>query len=130
MHARTRAASLTETLGIRVTEDERRALEERAEEAHLSLSEWCRQALLGSVSTSPETRLVLSEVLALRRVFLALQVELLQGREVTEDRIRAAMEEADRTKFEMVEKRISAFRERGQKRPTHPTTQPNGEAVQ
>jgi hypothetical protein len=126
MHARTRAASLTETLGIRVTEDERRALEERADEAHLSLSEWCRQALLASVSTSPETRLVLSEVLALRRVFLALQVDLLQGRELTEDRIRAAMEEADRTKFEMAEKRISAFRDRGQK----PKSQPNGEAVQ
>lgn len=126
MHARIRTASLTETLGIRVTEDERRALEARADEAHLSLSEWCRQALLASVSTSPETRLVLSEVLALRRVFLALQVDLLQGRELTEERIRAAMEEADRTKFEMAEKRISAFRDQGRKTPS----QPNGEAVQ
>lgn len=126
MHARTRTASLTETLGIRVTEDERRALEARADEAHLSLSEWCRQALLASVSTSPETRLVLSEVLALRRVFLALQVDLLQGRELTEERVRAAMEEADRTKFEMAEKRISAFRDQGRKAPA----QPNGEAVQ
>ena len=65
-------------------------------------------------------------MLALRRVFLALQVDLLQGRELTEERIRAAMEEADRTKFEMAEKRISAFRDRGQK----PAAQPNGEAIQ
>lgn len=111
MHARTRTASLTETLGIRVTEEERQALEERAELAHLSLSEWCRQVLLASIETSPETRLLLSELLAFRRVFLALQVELVQGNQPTPERLRAAMEEAERTKFEMADKRIVKLRE-------------------
>jgi predicted HicB family RNase H-like nuclease len=45
MHSRVRSASLTETLGIRVTEDERNTLQIRAEEAGISLSEWCRQLL-------------------------------------------------------------------------------------
>ena len=115
MHARTRTASLTETLGIRVTEDERQALEQRAELARLSLSEWCRQALLGSIESSPDTRLILSELLGLRRIFLALQVDFVQGKEVTPERLRAAMEEAEQTKFEMADKRISAFREGAKK---------------
>ena len=127
MHARTRTASLTETLGIRVTEEERQALEQRAEEAHLSLSEWCRQALLGSIETSPDTRLILSELLGLRRMFLALQVDAVHGHEVTPERLRTVMDEAEKTKFEMADKRISALRDSGKKLPQPP---PTGEAIQ
>ena len=127
MHARKRIASLTETLGIRVTEEERQTLEQRAEETHLSLSEWCRQALLGCIETSPDTRLILSELLGLRRMFLALQVEAVHGHAVTPERLRAVMDEAERTKFEMADKRISALRDRAKKLPQTPST---GEAIQ
>ena len=54
MHSRVRSASLTETLGIRVTKDERNTLEKRADEAGISLSEWCRQLLLTGLAVSPK----------------------------------------------------------------------------
>ena len=110
MHSRVRSASLTETLGIRVTKDERSTLEVRAEEAGISLSEWCRQLLLDGLAVSPETRLVLSEVLALRKVFLALMLDLIQGQKPTEPRVREVVEQAEATKFAMAENRIHTFR--------------------
>ena len=126
MHRSTRSKTLTATVTAKHTPDECNDIQKAAEASGLTVSEWARQTHLKALATGPDARLVLSEVLALRRVFLALQVDLLQGRELTEERIRAAMEEADRTKFEMAEKRISAFRDRGQK----PAAQPNGEAIQ
>lgn len=110
MHSRVRSASLTETLGIRVTEDERDALEKRAEEAGISLSEWCRQLLLDGILVSTETRLILSEVLSVRKVFLALMLDLIQGQQPTESRIREVVDNAEATKFAMAENRIHAFR--------------------
>jgi hypothetical protein len=110
MHARTRAASLTETLGIRVTEDERKMLEIRAEEAGLSLSECCRQLLVSSLSVTAETRLLLSEVLAIRKVFLALLIDQIQGQKPTEQRIRQVVEQAEATKLAMTDSRIHSFR--------------------
>jgi hypothetical protein len=110
MHSRVRSASLTETLGIRVTEDERDALEKRAEEAGISLSEWCRQLLLDGILVSTETRLILSEVLSVRKVFLALMLDLIQGQQPTESRIREVVDNAEATKFAMAENRIHVFR--------------------
>ena len=110
MHSRVRSASLTETLGIRVTEEERKTFELRAEENGLSLSEWCRQLLVSGLAVTPETRLILSELLAVRKVFLALLIDLAQGQKPTEQRIREAVENGEATKFAMTENRIHAFR--------------------
>ena len=110
MHSRVRSASLTATLGIRVTEQERSTLEQRAEEACLSLSEWCRQLLLAGIAISPETRLILSELLALRKVFLALKVDRIHGQELTESRIKEVVDQTEATKFAMAERRIYEFR--------------------
>jgi hypothetical protein len=110
VHARIRSASLTETLGIRVTDDERNGMEERAQQAGLSLSEWCRQALLQALQVSPETRLILSELLAVRKVFLALDMDALRGQPASEEQIRRAVESAEATKFSMADNRIQAFR--------------------
>jgi hypothetical protein len=93
-----------------VTEDERKTLELRAEEAGLSLSEWCRQLLMAGLEVSPETRLILSEMLAMRKVFLALHIDALQGQPMNEQRVRQAVENADATKFAMADGRIHAFR--------------------
>ena len=114
MHSRVRSASLTETLGIRVTEHERNTLEKRAEEAGISLSEWCRQLLLDGLAVSPETRLILSEVLAVRKVFLALMLDLIQGQKPNEPRIREVVDQAEATKFAMAESRIHKFRSQKQ----------------
>jgi hypothetical protein len=110
MHSRVRSASLTETLGIRVTEDERNTLEKRAAEAGISLNEWCRQLLLDGISVSTETRLILSEVLSVRKVFLALMLDQIQGQKPTESRVREVVDNAEATKFAMAESRIHAFR--------------------
>jgi hypothetical protein len=126
MHRSTRSKTLTATVTAKHTPEECDDIQKAAEASGLTVSEWARQTHLSALATGPDARLVLSEILALRRVFLALQVDLTQGRELTEDRLKAAMEEADRTKFDMAEKRISAFRDRGQKL----KPQPNGEAVQ
>jgi hypothetical protein len=85
-------------------------MEQRAQQAGLSLSEWCRQALLRALDVSPETRLLLSELLAIRKVFLALHVEALQGQPLNEQRVRQAVENAEATKHAMADSRIHAFR--------------------
>lgn len=126
MHRSTRAKTLTATVTAKHTPDECNDIQKAADASGLTVSEWARQTHLKALSTGPDVRLVLSEVLALRRISLVLQVDLLQGRQLTEERLRAAMEEADRTKFEMAEKRISAFRKQNLK-----TASPlKGEAVQ
>lgn len=110
MHSRVRSASLTETLGIRVTEGERTALEQRAEEAGISLSEWCRQVLLTGLAASPETRLILSEVLSIRRVFLALALDHAKGNKLTELRLDEVAKDAEIAKFALADNRIFSFR--------------------
>jgi hypothetical protein len=111
MHRSTRSKSLVATVGAKHTPEELRDIQEAAKASGLTVSEWARQTHLKALSTPPETRLILSELLGLRRIFLALQVDFVQGREVTPERLRAAMEEAEQTKFEMADKRISAFRD-------------------
>jgi len=76
----------------------------------LTKSEWCGQAILWSLETGAETRLLLAEFLAIRKVFLALHVDVLQGHRPTEQRIREAIEQAEATKFAMADNRIQAFR--------------------
>ena len=110
MHARVQSASLTETLGIRVTEDERKGFELRAEEAGLSLSEWCRQLLLTGLAASPETRLILSEVLSIRRMFLSLALDQAKGHRLTESRLDELAKHAEAAKFALADNRILTFR--------------------
>jgi hypothetical protein len=66
--------------------------------------------LIQALDTSLDTRLVLSETLALRKIVLALHLDLSQGQAVTEQRIRSVVENAEATKFAMAESRIHAFR--------------------
>jgi hypothetical protein len=49
-------------------------------------------------------------VLAVRKVFLALLIDLAQGQKPTEQRIREVIESGEATKFAMTESRIHAFR--------------------
>jgi hypothetical protein len=115
MHRSTRSKTLVATVTAKHTPEEEQRIKECAEASGLTVSEWARQTHLKALSTAPETRLILSELLGLRRIFLALQVEFVEGREVTPERLRAAMEEAEQTKFEMADKRISAFRDGAKK---------------
>ena len=92
-----------------MTAEEEKQLKIRAEEAGLTLSEWARQMLLQSVKASPEARLILSEFIAVRTILLVLHTDILQDREITEERIKLALERADAVKLAIADKRISAF---------------------
>lgn len=127
MHSSTRPKTLIATVTAKHTVEEEQRIKERADAAGLTVSEWARQTHLEALSVSPETRLILSELLGLRRMFLALQVDAVHGHEVTPERLRTVMDEAEKTKFEMADKRISALRDRGK---NLPQTTPSGEAVQ
>src|SRR3954451_20132346 len=93
-----------------MTPAEKTRLVALAEEAGLSSSEWCRDVILNALETPVETRLLLSEFLALRTLVLALHTDALQGNTLTEQRIAAMIQQAEARKHAMAEARIRAFR--------------------
>lgn len=109
MYASKRVKTRTRSVTAKVSVDEEKQLKLRAEEAGLTLSEWARQVLLQSVTASPEARLVISEFMALRTVLLVIHTDILQGRQVTEERIKLALQHADAGKLAVADKRISTF---------------------
>ena len=92
----------------------RRASKQRAKQAGSDRSEWCRQAHSGCLDVPPGNTLCLQEVLAVRKIFLALQLDDVQGQQLTEDRLRSSIEQAEATKFAMAESRIHSMRSRRQ----------------
>lgn len=109
MHSAKRSKSLTGVAALRLTSAEHAQVERRANEAGLTKSEWCRQVILNALETPPETRLLLSEFLAVRALVLALHTEALQGTKLSEQRIAAMIQQADAKKHAMAENRIRAF---------------------
>jgi hypothetical protein len=100
----------------KVTPEEEKLFKTQAREAGLTSSEWCRQALIRAASCAPETRLMLSELMALRMVLLTLHTDLLQGHEVTGERITETLKQADARKYAMADGRIDLYRaETGQR---------------
>ena len=106
MYASKRVKTRTRRVTAKVSTEEEKQLKARAEQAGLTLSEWARQVLLESLNASPEARLIVSEFMALRTVLLVLHTGLMQGRQVTEERIKLALEHADAAKFAVTDKRI------------------------
>ena len=112
MHASKRPKVLTRHVGTRLTPKEATRLERRAQEQGLTASEWLRQVTLQVLEFPSAARLLLAELMSLRKIVLALHADLLQGHKPTEPRIRQAVEEAESTKFAMADNRIQAFRSR------------------
>ena len=110
MHGSISSKTLTASITAKLTENEQMLIKRQAKAQGLRPSEWCRRVLVSAVECPSETRLVLSEVLAVRKVFLALLLDLIQGQKPTEMRIREVVEQAEATKFAMAESRIHAFR--------------------
>ena len=110
MHASNRSKTLTGNVTARVTPEEQARFQERAEHAGLTLSEWARQVLLEAVVSSQETRLLLSELLALRMIVLRLHLDLIEGDQPTEQRVKEILERADATKHALAEQRIQSIR--------------------
>jgi predicted DNA-binding protein len=110
MQAKKRAKRLNSVVAIRLSSEQAFRLSERARQTGQTASEWGRQTILQSLDASLDTRLILAETLALRKIVLALQLDLLQGQAVTEQRLRSIIENAESTKFVMTENRIHSAR--------------------
>lgn len=109
MHGAKRLKTLTNYLSARLTPAEDKRIKERADKAGLTKSEWCRLIILNALEIDLGTRILLGEVLAVRKIVLALQIDLLQDREPTEERIRTVIEQADLSKASLVDQRVQAF---------------------
>jgi hypothetical protein len=109
MHSAERAKTLTTYLSSRLTSDEERRIKEHANRSGLSKSEWCRQAILRFLDTPPEAQLVLAEIMALRKIILALHLDSIHREELTEQRLRMLVEQAETSKHAMAASRIHAF---------------------
>ncbi len=112
MHKTTRVKTLIITASTKVTPEEDRRIREHATSCGLTKSEWCRQVLLETLDASQGTRLLLSEFLALRTVFLRLHADLLQGIDPSDARLKAVLDRADLDKFNQAENRITTFHAR------------------
>jgi hypothetical protein len=101
----------TKSVGTKVSEAEFAMLEERAQAAGLTLSEWVREVLLAApMDGAGETgEVILAEVLALRTLFLNLQFRQGHG-PMTEAEMRTLIERADSVKGERARERIEAAR--------------------
>ena len=109
MHSAKRAKTLTHYLSSRLTSEEERRIKEHADKSGLSKSEWCRQAILWSLDTPPDAQLVLAEIMALRKIILALHLDSIHGEKLTEQRLRMLVEQAETSKHAMADARIHAF---------------------
>ena len=110
MYASNRSKTLTASVTAKVTADEKKRFAGLARAANLSPSEWCRQALIKAADCSSESRLLLSELLALRMIVLRLHLDLIEGDQPTKERIKEILERADATKHALAEQRILLLR--------------------
>lgn len=110
MHGSNRRKTLTGSATAKLTSAEENLIKEAAAAAGLTKSEWCRQVLLQAIQTGPETRLMLSELLALRVILLRLHLDLIEGHEPTKERLSELFSQADATKYSLADKRILALR--------------------
>jgi hypothetical protein len=93
-----------------LSRDQAGQLAERAKQASQSSSQWGRQAILDCLQMSAGTRVVLQELMALRKTYLALKLDEIHAQPLTEDRLRLLLEQAEATKAAMAENRIHSMR--------------------
>lgn len=102
-------ASRTKSVGTKVTEAEYARLEACAGEKGLSISEWCRNVLLGNANgdeASETEKVTLAEILALRTILLNLHFAVTRAETITADAMQAIIERADRDKVKKAMERL------------------------
>ena len=110
LHSSKRTKTLTNYLSTRLTPDEEELIKTRAGETGISRSEWCRKAILGCLDLSLGHRLILEELMALRKIILAVTLDEAHAVPVSEDRLRFLIEQAETTKAAMAQSRIHSVR--------------------
>src|SRR5947209_2086051 len=104
-----RSKTLTNYMSSRLTPAEEELIKARATEAGISRSEWCRKAILGCLDLPLGNRLIMEELMALRKVLLALKLDETHGLPLSEDRLRFLIEQAETTKAAMAQSRIHSM---------------------
>ena len=102
-----KASLRTKSVGTKVSDAEYAQLEARARAENLTLSEWVRAQLLEPSTGEPVGEVLLSEVLALRALFLNLRP--LPGHDLPgEAEVRAEIARVDATKMQRARERLAA----------------------
>jgi hypothetical protein len=115
VHRQKRVRSLDSTVTAKHTAEEEKRIKEAADRAGLTVSEWSRQTHLDALDVPPWGRVLLNEVMALRKVVIALHLDVCHALSPTEQRLRAIVENAENTKQAMAEKRLHELRNGGGK---------------
>src|SRR5271157_1547213 len=99
------------SVGTKLTEAEYAQCERLAARRGLTLSEWCREALLEapeSPARNREPEVILSEILALRKILINLFYGQAAGERLSEDRMQELVESADSDKLRKAAERLQA----------------------
>ncbi len=98
-------------MGTKLTEHEYAQCERVAARYGLAVSEWCRQLLLEAshgAHTRPEAKVILGEILALRKIVINLVYGREAGEPLTEEHVRELIESADSDKTTKAIERLQA----------------------
>lgn len=102
----------TRTVSTKVSTEEFQQLEQLAQRNEMSVSEFCRQVLLNQVnqrdSRPSENAVLLAEVIALRAIVLNLLYSLGRGEKLTEEKMNALIDRADREKVQTALQRLGS----------------------
>jgi len=105
----------TKTLGTKVSEEEFAQLEAAASERGLTLSEWCRETLLGSVNGQEAKAAVdagtghalMAELVSLRAILLNVLFKLANGQTLTAEEMQRLIDRADSDKLTKARERLA-----------------------
>ena len=110
----------TKTLGTKVSEEEYAQMEAAASERGLTLSEWCREVLLGKVNVqaakadpSGADRALMAELVALRTILLNVLFKQANGETLTAEEMQALIERADAGKIKKARERLARAESEG-----------------
>jgi hypothetical protein len=107
MAKRRNPRSLTACANVKVTPEELQMIRFRASVEGLTVSEWGRSKLLGSLNVDPVVRTMMAEFLGMRRIVLALYTELRRGgQDLSQAAIDNLVADTDYRKYAMADRRI------------------------
>jgi hypothetical protein len=105
----------TKTVGTKVRDQEYAQLEAVASERGLTLSEWCRETLLGKVNgqeeksadTGATSQALMAELGALRTILLNVLFKLANGEKPTVEEMQRLIDRADSDKLRKARERLA-----------------------
>jgi hypothetical protein len=95
------------SIGTKVSDEEYAQLEKLAEARGLTLSEWFRELVLAELIAHPAEQIILSEILALRMLYLNTVQMIGQRGELTTEELRKLIERVDREKQAKARERLT-----------------------